>query len=137
MKNFSKILILSLLFIPIICLAQEDSSQENSSAINQIDQSEAFAKTAGIKTNTTVAGIASTLISVVLGFLGIVFISLLVYGGFSWMTAQGNEEEAKKAMGIIKTAVIGLIIIISAYSITHFVFSALNETTSQTGSLSP
>lgn len=100
-------------------------------------QSAAFRDAAGYSGSATVGEIAASVINIALGFLGIGFIGLLIYGGFTWMTASGNEEKVKKAIGIIQMAIIGLIIIVSAYSITHFVFSALNESTSQSGSLNP
>ena len=65
------------------------------------------------------------IINVALGLLGIVALLLILYGGFLWMTAGGNSEKLDKAKKIILRAVIGLIIIISAYSITYFVFRYL------------
>lgn len=62
------------------------------------------------------------IINTVLGLLGIITIVLILYAGFKWMTSQGNEEEISSAQKIIKAAVLGLIIILSAYSITLFVF---------------
>ncbi|MBI4135874.1 hypothetical protein HY477_04035 [Candidatus Uhrbacteria bacterium] len=53
--------------------------------------------------------------------IGVVFGILVIYGGYLWMTARGNEDQAKKAMEILKTAVIGFILVVAAYSITNFV----------------
>ncbi len=128
-------LIINLLLLPTIASASvftQEASVEYAGG-----QSAAFRDSAGYSGSATVGGIAASVINIALGLLGISFMGLLIYGGFTWMTAQGNEEEAKKAIKIIQMAVIGLIIIISAYSITHFVFSALNESTSQSGSLNP
>lgn len=61
---------------------------------------------------------------IILGFLlviGVVFGILVIYGGYLWMTARGNEEQAKKAIGILETAVIGFIIVVGAYAITSYV----------------
>ncbi|MFA7654274.1 MAG: pilin [Candidatus Magasanikbacteria bacterium] len=66
--------------------------------------------------------VAATIIRSALGILGILFLGLIIYAGFLWMTAGGNEENVKKAKGYIFNAIIGLIIIFSAYSITFFVF---------------
>lgn len=62
------------------------------------------------------------IINTVLGLLGIITIVLILYAGFKWMTSGGNEEEISSAQKIIKAAILGLIIILSAYSITLFVF---------------
>ncbi len=66
--------------------------------------------------------IASLIIRTALGFLGIIFLGLIIYGGFLWMTAGGNEENVGKAKKTIYYAVIGMLIIFAAYSITYFAF---------------
>ena len=88
-------------------------------------QTSAFLGASGISNAPSVGGVISTIITIVLGLLAIIFVALLVYAGFLWMTASGNEEQVKKATGLIKNAIIGLIIILAAYSITYFVFNVL------------
>lgn len=66
-----------------------------------------------------------------LSLLGIIAVMLMMYAGFIWMTAGGSEEKIKKAKAIMTNAVIGLVIITSAYAIVLFLFRAL------TGDLSP
>lgn len=61
------------------------------------------------------------LISIVLSFVGIIFLLLTIYGGYLWMTAAGNEEQISKAKKIITAAIIGLIIIAGAYTITALI----------------
>ena len=65
------------------------------------------------------------LINVLLGLLGIIFLVLTIYAGFLWMTAGGDEKKVAKARGIIITAVIGLVILLSAYAISSFVLDQL------------
>jgi len=65
----------------------------------------------------TLASTLGILVSAILSLLGIVFIVLIIYGGIKWMMAGGNEEDVKKATTIIKNAIIGLIITVSAYAI--------------------
>lgn len=69
--------------------------------------------------------IAARIIQVALGLLGITAVGLLVYAGFIWMTAGGSEEKVTKAKNFMKNGVIGLIIIMSAFSIVTFVLSRL------------
>lgn len=61
------------------------------------------------------------IIRVALEFLGIIFVVLTMYAGFLWMTAGGNEEKVTKAKSLLFQAVIGLAIILTAYSITLMV----------------
>jgi len=63
------------------------------------------------------------IINVILGFLGIIFTALLVYSGFKWMTSGGSEDAIASAKKTIWAAIIGLIIVLSAWSITTFVLS--------------
>ncbi|MBU1203385.1 Ig-like domain-containing protein [Patescibacteria group bacterium] len=73
----------------------------------------------------TVAGI----INIFLGFLGILAVLIILYGGFLWMTSQGNSDKVQRAKLLIISAVIGLVIIVSAYAISRFVLQSLyNET---------
>lgn len=69
--------------------------------------------------------IIQSVISAFLGLLGIIFLVLIIYAGYNWMTAQGEEEKVIKAKDTLTRAIIGLIIIVAAYSITYFVFSNL------------
>lgn len=65
--------------------------------------------------------IAANIVRTALEFLGIIFIVLTMYAGFLWMTAGGNEEKVTKAKTLLFQAVIGLAIILAAYSITLMV----------------
>lgn len=62
------------------------------------------------------------IINIVLTFLGFAFLLLLTYAGILWVTARGNEEGVTKAKNLIKRAVIGLIIILSAFGIAQLIF---------------
>lgn len=131
MGLFKKILIISFvgaLFIalqPQILNAEElfDTGDKTKHQL----QVSAFLGASGINTSATVGGITAKIITTVLSLLGIIFVILMIYAGYLWMMAQGNEDQVSKAKGIITTAIIGLIIIVAAYSITYFVFKALGN----------
>ena len=69
------------------------------------------------------------IINVFMGLLGIIAVVIILYGGFIWMTAAGNEERVDKARKMIVAGVIGLAIILSAYAIARFVVNALVNAT--------
>lgn len=98
------------------------------------DLSQDIAKKSGYNTSgvtgNTLSQTVGKIIKAVLGLLGTIFLALTVYAGVLWMTAGGNEEQVTKAMGILKNSVIGLIIIIAAYSITYFVVENVFRITS-------
>ena len=86
------------------------------------DQEAAFVESSGFDGSVSIGSIMATIIKGFLGLLAMIFLVLILYGGYLWMTARGNEEQVKKAKDNITAATIGLAIIIAAYSITYFVF---------------
>ena len=88
-------------------------------------QTDKFIKEAGFTKSANLANTIATLIQAFLGILGIIFLILIIYSGYNWMTAAGNEEKVTKAKQTLTRAVIGLIIIVCAYAITYFVFTNL------------
>jgi len=71
--------------------------------------------------------ITANIVKFILGFLGLVFILLLMYGGFIRMTAQGSPEKIKSSTGIITSAIIGVFIILASYIITVFVIDQIDQ----------
>src|SRR3989339_285326 len=67
------------------------------------------------------------LIKFFLGFLGIIFLVLIILAGYKWMASQGSEEHINKAKSQLKSSVIGLVIIIMAYAITFYITKYLYE----------
>lgn len=66
------------------------------------------------------------IINVILTIVGLIVVVLIIFAGFKWMTAAGNEEAVKDAQKIMKNAIIGLVIIILAWSITLFIMRRLS-----------
>ncbi len=66
------------------------------------------------------------IINIVLSILGILLVVLIIYAGFLWMTAGGNEDQISKAKKIMINAIIGLVLILFAWSITYFIMMRLN-----------
>lgn len=65
--------------------------------------------------------IVAKIINAGLGLLGTLLVIYMVYGGVYWMTANGETQKVDKAKAIIRQAIIGLIITLSAYGISAFV----------------
>ncbi len=75
------------------------------------------------------------LINVALGFLGVVAVVIILFGGFKWMVAGGNDEKVSEAKRLIIAGIIGLAIILSAYAIASFVIESIVSATSADGSI--
>jgi len=74
--------------------------------------------------------IAIRVIQWVLGSLGLVAVIMILYGGFTWMTAAGNEERLKNAKKILASATIGLVIVLLSWAILTFVVGTVRNVTS-------
>ncbi len=83
------------------------------------------AEAAGFSNPKSIPEIIGAIIGTFLSLIGVIFLCLIIYGGFLWMTAAGNETKVLSAKKILTNSVIGLIIIVAAYSITRFIFDAL------------
>jgi|SaaInlStandDraft_5_1057022.scaffolds.fasta_scaffold264919_1 hypothetical protein len=73
--------------------------------------------------------IIENVIKVVLALVGTIFLVYTVVGGYWYITSHGEEDKAEQAMNTIRAAVIGLVIVLAAYSITIFVGSKVKEAT--------
>ena len=83
----------------------------------------------GGATETTLSQTLGKIVQVVLSFVGVIFLVLMIYGGFIWMFARGDETKIDKAKDIIRGTIVGLIITVGAYSITSFVVPKILEST--------
>lgn len=70
---------------------------------------------------TTFAGAIGYFIQVLLGFMGIIFAVLIIYGGIQWMVAGGDSGKVEKAKTTIINSVIGLAIVMGAMWIVTFI----------------
>lgn len=70
---------------------------------------------------TTPQALIGKIINSVLGVVGSLALVMFIYGGFIWMTSSGSSEQVKKGRDILMWAVIGLVIIFSAYGLVRFV----------------
>jgi len=54
-------------------------------------------------------------------FVGLVFVIVILYAGFQWMTAGGNEEKVSKSKKLLINGVIGVAIVLLSLSIWVFI----------------
>lgn len=112
----------------LLAHAASDDSTSGTLTANDLLSSN-FADATGLgqgDLNDTIGAI----IRAALGFLGVIAVVIILFGGFKWMTAGGNEERVGEAKKLIIAGIIGLAIILSAYAIASFVIGQLiNATT--------
>lgn len=120
-KIFSFLILVFLLFAINISFTQAQLVGSSSEMYDLTKEAADAANLGDVNIGTLVARGLQTILS----FLAIIFLVLTLLAGFKWMTAQGNEEQIKKASASIKAAIIGLIIVLAAYTITWFIFKVL------------
>lgn len=84
--------------------------------------------------NSDIRVIIGRIIRAVLGFLGALTVVIIMWGGFTIMTSSGNEESVNKGKLILRNGVIGLVIVMSAFTITQWVINALQDAINPQGS---
>lgn len=124
MKKYYQLLInlclILILFLPFLTLAADNDLIKNLGVT---------AEQAGLTGQTDLKLVIGEIIKVILGFLAIIFLGLVLYGGFLWMTAAGDPGKIEKARNLIRNAIIGVIIILAAYAITWTVVNEIQKAT--------
>jgi uncharacterized membrane protein len=128
-KNLSKLMLLALItnlfyfvMIPVPTYGQSNINRDIKQQLEPIE--DIYSPGSKVDEKTFAKAIADV-IRIILGFLGIIFLILILYAGFMWMTSAGNEEKISNAKKTMVAAVIGAAIVLAAYAITYFVISNL------------
>lgn len=69
------------------------------------------------------------IVNYVLGALGLIAVIVILYGGFLWLVSRGNAQQVEKAKRVLRSAVIGLVIVLLAWAIVQFVVGAISNST--------
>jgi len=80
--------------------------------------------------NANLPDVIANIIRIILGFLGIVAVVIVLFGGFKWMTAGGNDDKVTEAKQLIIQGIIGMVIIFSAFAIASFVVNSISSAVS-------
>ena len=120
---------LSLAILPTTALASGFLDMSNQQGFN--GSSGNIPGAFGQETNkaTDIRIIIVRIITISLGFLATIAVVLIIYAGFKWMTAAGNESNVEDAKKILTQATIGLVVILSAYGLTSFILSSIIKAT--------
>lgn len=81
-----------------------------------------------------IQGIVAQIIYTLLGFLGLIFVVLIVWSGYEWMTSQGDPAKVTKAKDRLTNSVIGLVVVLAAYGIALFI---MEKVVNVTGTVTP
>jgi hypothetical protein len=121
-KNKKQLSVLG--FLLLLCLAQiaVNSAQAGTLWDAQVGKTEVgtpFGASGGQAGD--LKGTIINIIQTLLGFFGLVMTIIIIWSGWRWMTAGGDEKKVETARSHLIQAAIGGIIIIAAYVITYIV----------------
>lgn len=69
-------------------------------------------------------GIVLSIVNFFLGFLGLLAVIMVIYGGFLYVSSAGNEENVNKAKKILLYAVLGIVVIIVSFALINTILGA-------------
>ena len=75
--------------------------------------------------------LALTIVNFFLTFLGLLAVIMIIYGGFLYVSAAGNDEKIGQAKKIIMYSVAGIIIILVSFAVVNTVLGAATGGTGQ------
>ena len=75
--------------------------------------------------NTDLMGQIQLILNAVYVVVGIVAVVMIILGGISYATSQGDAAKVKKGKDTILYGIIGLVVVLLAFAITSFVLAQL------------
>ena len=109
-------------------VSAQTAGQQFGSGLSKTADKMGYAESSAGTARLTLSQKIGRIIQAVLASVGVLFLILTVYGGVTWMLSRGNEQQAAKAKSILTNAIIGLIIVLSAYIITTMMIRFWGET---------
>src|SRR3989338_5372721 len=61
------------------------------------------------------------------GFIAILAVSFIMYGGFLWVTSGGVQDKAKKEQGLLVDAAVGLAVLGMVWALSWLIIKTLAE----------
>lgn len=78
-----------------------------------------------IAKNDNLMGTLQLVVNVIVGVIGFVAVIMIIMGGISFMTSQGDAGKVSKARNTILYGVVGLIVALLAFAIVNFVLTSV------------
>ena len=79
----------------------------------------------GVFESRDLMNVLTTIINVVVGVVGFIAVAMIVMGGISFATSQGDTAKVAKARNTILYGVVGLVVALLAFAIVNFVLKSI------------
>lgn len=110
-KFYNKIVGLALLTVPTTVFAQTGI--------------EPTVQPTNLPTEADFGTLLTQVINWFLGLVGLIAVLMLIFGGYRYLTAGGNDDAVTKAKNTILYAIIGIVVVILSYAIVATITNAL------------
>lgn len=120
------------MFAPVIALAESAGSAVLGGINKTADQAQLSKGAEGDPTDN-LAVMLGRGINYMFGVVGVVFLVVILIGGYKWMAAGGNTDEISKAKTFILNGIFGLIVIFVAYALVFVILASLAGSTGNNG----
>lgn len=132
-KIFKKILLGIMLaytlLLPLSAMAADTSKTSFTEFKGGLEAPSTQGYAAGLVQATDARSFILNVTNFFLGFLGLVAVVIIIYGGFMYVIDMGKGESGGKGKKAITYAVIGLIIVMASYAIVNTILQAPGGTT--------
>jgi len=123
LKNYKKLLlIISLVFFSVFYFSLPVFAQDRGQLWQNI--SEDCLVNGNCQLNDMLR-LAVNVANIILKYMGIVALVLFIYGGILWITSGGSQDRIKTGRDIVIGALIGIVLIVSAYLIVTAVMKGM------------
>lgn len=128
--NFKKINLIILVTLLLFSFSLSDAVLGATPAERAKEGLEKTAGQAGVTSEETdISVIIGKAINYVFGAVAVVFVTIILIGGYLWMAAAGKEEQVAKAKTFILNGVFGLMVIFISYALVWLILKALKTAT--------
>lgn len=113
------IAILASFFVGSATLAQLSGQAKDGLNVTA-DQAE-ISKGDGGTPTIALANFFGRVVNYLFGVIGLIFVTIMLIGGYLWMAARGNEEKVSKAKIFLLNGFFGLLVIFIAYGLVFVI----------------
>ncbi|MEK7528886.1 MAG: hypothetical protein AAB592_03895 [Patescibacteria group bacterium] len=78
---------------------------------------------------SSIRSLALLIVNFFLGFLGLLAVIMIIYGGFIYVSSAGEQEKVDEAKKILTYAVIGIVVIVISFALVNTLLGGLGAGT--------
>lgn len=97
----------------------------NGKTAPSLETCEGYTGKEGVFESRDLMDVLTIIINVIVGIVGFVAVAMIVMGGISFATSQGDTAKVAKARNTILYGVVGLVVALLAFAIVNFVLKSV------------